>query len=177
MQLIPKEYFKLCTPANCRNFFTALQTSLLTELYERNHYPSFAEMKRLSIILGVDVQKVASWIKFKRCNESQGKSSGICYMYMYKWWKVVFNKNRVIRTATKRTETSVWHPTQSTLLCKRTKWIRDVSALRWRSYTCLCPFCGSPNFPFIVKKTLSLLDCTLLYMRKFYCTRITHYAG
>ena len=69
-------YYKPCTAAkNGRDYFTALQTSLLTELYERNHYPSFGEMKRISIILGMDVKKVASWMRFKRCKVGQGKKS------------------------------------------------------------------------------------------------------
>ena len=31
-----------------------------------------------------------------------------------------------------------------------------VSALRWRSTPCFCPFCGSPNYPVFVKN-ISLL--------------------
>ena len=29
------------------------------------------------------------------------------------------------------------------------QWTRDVSALRWRSYT--CPFCGSANYPVFLR--------------------------
>ena len=67
--------------------------------------------------------------------------------------KKVFNKNSVIRTATKRTETSQWPLMQSTYipnpLCAVTRQseLGMYSALRWRSLTCFCPFCGSPNDP------------------------------
>ena len=53
-------------------------------------------------------------------------------------------------------------PHHAILCCA--KWIRDVSALRWRSYTCFCPFCGSVNYPVFVKNFL-LLVCTLFYIK------------
>ena len=69
----------------------------------------------------------------------------------------VFDKKRVIRTATKREEqvddlarssalTCTCTSLQSTLLYNFTKWITDASALRWRSntYLQLCPFCAGP---------------------------------
>ena len=74
------------------------------------------------------------------------------------------SKNRVIRTATKRTQTSVCPPTQCAYipnpLCAvyTAKWTRDVSALCWRSYTCSCPFCGSPNHPAFTLKFLNYLS-------------------
>ena len=38
-----------------------------------------------------------------------------------------------------------------------------VHVLHWRSVTCFCPFCGSPNYPVFVKKTFSLLVCTVFF--------------
>ena len=44
-----------------------------------------------------------------------------------------------------------------------TKWMKDVSALRWRSATCFWPFCGSPNYPiYSLLKTVSLLVALFL---------------
>ena len=84
------------------------------------------------------------------------------------------NKHRVIRTATKRTETSHWPPTQctyvpSSLCCDCTVWVRDVSALGWRSATCtcLCPFCGNPIYPVYIKKIFITCLHSFLHTQNF----------
>ena len=77
------------------------------------------------------------------------------FIYKYTSNEKVFKKNRVIRIATKRTERTNLQRNALTSLIHfvqlYSKVDRDVSALRWRSYTCFCPFCGSPNCPVFLK--------------------------
>ena len=62
----------------------------------------------------------------------------------------VLCRNGAIRTATKSTETSLWHPTHCTSLIHfvqvHSKVNRDVCALRSMSKTSFSAFCGSPNY-------------------------------
>ena len=51
-----------------------------------------------------------------------------------------------------------------TLLHNCTKWIMDVSPLCWRSYTCFCPFCGSPKYFVLMRNFfITCLHSFLLY--------------
>ena len=54
------------------------------------------------------------------------------------------------------------HP-QSALLYNCTKWIRDVSALLWRTETCSFPFCGNPNYPVFIKNFFIIYLFTLFF--------------
>ena len=66
-----------------------------------------------------------------------------------------FNRNRLFRAATKRTETSPCPPKQCTYipnsLCAVVQQIEDVSALLWRTGTCFCPFVAVLNTLFLLK--------------------------
>ena len=63
-------------------------------------------------------------------------------------WSIIVINFNVIKRMT--SNTMHLHP-QPTLLYNCAKWIRVVSALFWRSYTCFCPYCGNPNYPVFVQ--------------------------
>ena len=81
-----------------------------------------------------------------------------------------FSKNGIIRSETKVTGNKPSNKTS--LLCSCTRWIRDVSASRCRS--CLCPFCGSPNYPVFAINVLLLFPILLVLVKKFIPLQLSH---
>ena len=59
-----------------------------------------------------------------------------------------------------------------------TKWIRDVSALGWRSTPCFRPFCGSLNYPVFFSKNFLLLVIIIIsifiFVKNFIPQQLIH---
>ena len=119
-------------------------------------------------IVGPNIQVI--WLQGKFDQDIELSVTKSCMHILYTSNEKVFNTKRVIRTATKRTETSVWPPTQCTyipspLCCTTVQWIRDVH---------VCALVGghAPVFVLFVAVLITLFFKKLFSL--FLCTRLLH---